>query len=541
MEQTPRRLVGGDIDGFIRPRPKLPKDLVDSNFIRPKTSLHEPVRPEKPVSQITSQPKTFSSFGQPNELNSFQPLITKRLSRKHKAKKSRLKRWQNWSLRKKVFMTVLAFLLVGFSLGAYYGASVVASLDKAFHGNVFSDVHALFSSTVLKGEAQGRVNILVAGDSVDDPGHLGAQLSDSIMVLSINTRNHTAFLLSIPRDLWVYIPQFNSYQKINAANDISINTLQQIVQTDLGIPIDYSVLVDYGAFRDAVDAVGGITIDIQSPDPRGLYDAYTHLKLPNGEVTLTGQEALNLARARGDGSAGDVSYGFPGTDFTRTMYQRKMVIAIVKKADTIGVLANPIKISSLVNAVGTNVKTDLTLQDVLRLAQIGRSLNLNSIGSYTYSSTSTGTPKSQALLTDYTDPSSGEESLIPSAGIGQYGQLQNYYQQLTSSDPIVKEDASIVILNGTNVNGLAKKAEGILQANKLTNITIANANSNYAQTMIVNQSNGQAPATRTLLQNLFPGTITTSTSSSKEAEEANNYTAQFVVILGQNSANIKQP
>jgi LCP family protein required for cell wall assembly len=541
MEQTSRRLVGGDIDGFIRPRPKLPKDLVDSNFIRPKTSLHEPVRLEKPVSQITLQPKTFSSTDQPNQVNSFQPLITKRLSRKHKAKKSRLKRWQNWSLRKKVFMTVLAFLLVGFSLGAYYGASVVASLDKAFHGNVFSDVHALFSSTVLKGEAQGRVNILVAGDSVDDPGHLGAQLSDSIMVLSINTRNHTAFLLSIPRDLWVYIPQFNSYQKINAANDISINTLQQIVQTDLGIPIDYSVLVDYGAFRDAVDAVGGITIDIQSPDPRGLYDAYTHLKLPNGEVTLTGQEALNLARARGDGSAGDVSYGFLGTDFTRTMYQRKMVIAIVKKADTIGVLANPIKISSLVNAVGTNVKTDLTLQDVLRLAQIGRSLNLNSIGSYTYSSTSTGTPKSQALLTDYTDPSSGEESLIPSAGIGQYGQLQNYYQQLTSSNPIVKEDASIVILNGTNVNGLAKKAEGILQANKLTNITIANANNNYAQTMIVDQSNGQAPATRALLQNLFPGTITTSTSSSKEAGEANNYTAQFVVILGQNSANIKQP
>ena len=125
---------------------------------------------------------------------------------------------------------------------------------------------------------EGRVNILLAGDSVDDPNHGGAQLTDSILLLSINTKNHSAFLSALGRDLWVYVPGLDSYQKINAANDVSnfnqagypaggMGQLEEIVQTDLGIPVDYYGLMDYGAFKDSVDAVGGVTINIQSPDP----------------------------------------------------------------------------------------------------------------------------------------------------------------------------------------------------------------------------------------------------------------------------------
>ncbi|HET8991739.1 MAG TPA: LCP family protein, partial [Candidatus Saccharimonadales bacterium] len=458
-----------------------------------------------------------------------------------RGEKKRPKARRKWSVKKKIIMTVLAFLLIGFSIGAWYGTKIIGSLDKAFHGNIFSDVHALFSSTTLNGEAQGRVNILLAGNSADDPGHNGAQLTDSIMVLSINTRNHTAFMLSIPRDLWVYVPGFNSYQKINAAGEVSMNQLQQVVETDLGVPIDYNALIDYGAFRDAVNAVGGITINIQSPDPRGLYDAFTHLKLPNGENTLNGQQALDLARARGDGTAGDISYGFPGTDFTRTMYQRTMAIAVAKKALTAGVLTNPIKISNLVSAIGNNVKTNMNLQDVLRLAQIVKSLNLNNIGSYTYPSTTTGTPKAQAIITSYIDPSSGQDALAPTAGVGEYGQLQNYYQQLTSNNPVVKEDASVVVLNATNVQGLAKKDEGILQANKIDNVTVGDAYNEYPTSMIIDLSNGQQPATKALLESLFPGNVVNSEYGSTEAKEATNYNADFVVVLGQNSVNVKQP
>jgi LCP family protein required for cell wall assembly len=529
------------MEGFIvpqhSPKPVKPRQEVRQKPMAPPvkqlSSRPEPkpkTLPNKPAREDTKEAAIFNPY--------YSPYST---SQNTKSEKKRPKLKRKWSRKKKIIMTLVAFLLIGFSGGAWYGAKIVGSLDKAFHGNVFSDVHALFSNTTLKGEAQGRVNILVAGDSADDAGHNGAQLTDSIMVLSINTRNHTGFMLSIPRDLWVYIPGLGSYQKINAANDISMNELQQIVETDLGIPIDYNALIDYGAFKDAVNAVGGITVDIQSPDPRGLYDAYTNLKLPNGEDTLNGQEALNLARARGDDSAGDVSYGFPDTDFTRTQHQRQMLTAIAKKAMTVGVLTDPIKVTNLVQALGNNVKTDMNLQDVLRLAQITKGLNFNNLGSYTYSSTLTGATGSTALLESYVDPASGEDSLAPTAGVGQYGQLQEYYQQLTSNNPVVKEDASVVVLNGSSVDGLAKKDESILSANKIDNVSIGDAYNEYPGSMLIDESKGQDPATKALLQRLFPGTTVTSATGTAEAGEAANYNADFVVVLGQSSTSVKQP
>lgn len=351
-------------------------------------------------------------------------------------------------------------------------------------------------------------------------------------------------MLSVPRDLWVYIPGLRSYQKINAGNDVTsfsqsgypsggMGQLQEIVQTDLGIPIDYYALIDYTAFRDAVNAVGGVTINIKSSDPRGIYDSFTHLKLANGEDTLTGQEALDLARARGDTPAGDITYGIPSSDFTRTMYQREMLVALAAKAKTLGVITNPLKITSLFDAIGNNVKTNLNLQDVLRLVQVTKGLSTSSVGSYEYSASLTGAV--QPLLTDYTDPASGQEALIPTAGIGNYGQLQEYYLQLTSNNPVVKEGANVVILNGSDVNGLAGKERSVLQTKGIDSVTIADANNEYTGTMIVNESNGNDPATTQLLEKLFPGTVVTSDTGSIEAGEARNYpNANFVVVLGKN-------
>jgi LCP family protein required for cell wall assembly len=309
--------------------------------------------------------------------------------------------------------------------------------------------------------------------------------------------------------------------------------LQQIVQNDLGIPIDYYALINYAAFQDAVNAVDGITIDIQSPDPRGIYDSYTHLKLPNGEVTLNGQEALNLARARGDVPAGDITYGIPNSDYTRTMYQREMLVALAAKGKTLGVITNPVKISSLFSAIGNNVQTNLNLQDVLRLVQLTKGITPSTLGSYEYSASLTGA--TNPLLVGYLDPASGQDALIPSAGIGNYGGLQQYYLQLTSNNPVVKEGASVVILNGSGVNGLAGKEQGVLKTKGVDEVSVADASSLYTGTMIVDQSSGKDPSTKQLLSQLFPGTVVTSTAGSTEAYEAANYpNADFVIILGQN-------
>jgi LCP family protein required for cell wall assembly len=325
----------------------------------------------------------------------------------------------------------LILAIIGF--GSWFGSSVIGSLDKAFHGNVFSDVHALVSGTTLK-ESNGRINILLAGDSVDDPHHQGALLADSIMVISYDPTTKNGFILSIPRDLWVDIPGWN-HEKINAANDVTtfskpgypsggIGQLQEIVQTDLGIPIDYEATIDYSALRDAVNTVGGITVNIQSSDPYGIYDSYTHLKLPNGEDTLNGQQALDLARSRGDGPG---SYGIPNADFSRTQFQREMLIALAKKSLSVGVLTNPIKIASLFNSLGNNITTNLSLGDVTSMLHLISGLKLSNIQSAAYSYGGTN-----PMLIGYLAPN-GEDALIPALGVDNFTALKAYYQQLVSS------------------------------------------------------------------------------------------------------------
>jgi LCP family protein required for cell wall assembly len=507
----------GSVDGFIRPRKPAQS---------PRTAA---------VRQVAHAPIAKQAIPP--------PIIPKTTKELHKREiKSR------WSRKRKVTLSILAILFIGFGVGTWYGSRLIGNLDKVFHGNVISDAKAIFSNTKLNGENTGRVNILLAGDSADDPNHAGADLTDSIMILSINTKNHTGFMLSVPRDLWVEVPGMSD-QKINAANDMTnfsqpgypsggMGQLQEIVQTDLGIPIDYYALIDYSAFKDAVDAVNGITVDIQSPDPRGLYDAYTNLKLPNGEVTLDGQQALDLARARGDDADGDVSYGFPQSDYNRTQHQRQMLVALGQKAGTVGVLANPIKVTRLFDAFGDNVQTNLNLQDALRFVQITKAMNVSKLQSLTYTDSGTN-----PLLTPYTDPSSGAEALAPSAGVDDFSQLQQYYQQLTSSNPVVREAPTVVVLNGSKVIGLAHKEETALQADGFNVVAVADANGEYPGTMIVDNSSGQKPNSKGVLQHLYPGTTVTSDTGSTEAQEAKGYTADFVVILGDNwdGTNMQQP
>jgi LCP family protein required for cell wall assembly len=523
---------------------------------KPKIQLQRPVpamvKPIRPSPAKQSLPNNTSDKRQPLPSEptfkySYSPYTDKKPPSPISLRPKKIK--HKWSTKRKVVSIILIILLTCIGLGGWYGSRLVGNLDKVFHGNIFSDTAALFSSSTVRGESQGRVNILLAGDSADQIGHGGASLTDSVLVLSINTDNHTAFLLSIPRDLWVYVSGLNSWQKINAANNVTgfnqagypsggMGQLQEIVQTDLGIPIDYYGLMDYGAFEQAVNAVGGVSINIQSPDPRGLYDPNVDLRLPNGWINLNGQEALNLARARGDGPG---SYGFPASDFDRTEHQRQLFIAVASKAETLGVITNPVKVNNLFNAFGNNLQTDLSLQNVLTLIKLTKGVNTSNIKSYSYCSTITVGQNgcTKPLLTGYTDPSSGQEALIPAAGIGNYGQMEQYYQLLTSNNPIAKEQPSVVILNGSDVVGLSKQQETVLEAKGYSVASIADATNEYPDTMIINNSNGNKPNSLKELQQLYPGTTVTSDTGTPEAEEARGYNADFVVVLGENWGTAK--
>jgi LCP family protein required for cell wall assembly len=315
---------------------------------------------------------------------------------------------------------VLAVLVVS----AWIGWRFYAATAAATGNNNPLQLLSAFSPADLK-QTNGRVNILVAGYSADDPGHSGAQLTDSIMILSINPTTKDSYVLSVPRDLWVNIPDFG-YSKINAAYadgesqnfnqtgyfNGGMGLLQEVIQDNLGVNLNYYSLINYTAVKDAVNAVGGVSVTINSSDPRGLYDPYTNLKLPNGSVTLNGQQALDLMRSRGDGAG---SYGFDNGDFDRIKDQQVVLLALKSKMSSL--YSNPLKIVSVVSSVGSNVKTDLQLNEMETLYSLIKDVNASNIKTYSLQKIN-----GQQLLTSYTSYS-GQSALIPFND--DFSQIQN--------------------------------------------------------------------------------------------------------------------
>lgn len=427
---------------------------------------------------------------------------------------------------------ILAILILILAIGGWLGFKFVYNASKTFHGGLFS----VLSSAKLKGEDVGRVNILVAGNSADDVGHNGGKLTDSIMVVSLDTKNKSAYLMSVPRDLYVDIPG-NGHAKINEAyvdgeNDKfsedgyfpgGMGLLQQTIEQNFDINLNYYALVNYTALRDLVNAVGGVDYTVKSVDKRGLYDPsidYTTngplVKLTNGVHTLTGQQALNLARARGDAYG---SYGFPAADFDRTNNQRQELLALKSKATTTGVLTNPAKISNIFDAIGSNVKTDLSLGEVRRAYEIGKDVsNVQSIG--------LNNVRGKNLLTSYATPL-GQSALIPAAGLDDFSDIQAAIKQLTSTNPITREGATVVVLNATDVSGVAAKASATLKAKGIAVGATGDAAVAQVTSTIVDLSDGKMTATSALLQTLYGKSVVKTSAYSSIY-----YDADFIVLVG---------
>jgi LCP family protein required for cell wall assembly len=424
----------------------------------------------------------------------------------------------------KVFGIILLISILAFGARFYKD---IARLTGNY--NPFS-ILSVFKPAHLAND-NGRVNILVAGNSADDSGHDGAQLTDSIMVLSLNTKNDTALMLSIPRDTYVSIPGYG-HAKINEAYpDGGMDLLKTVVQDTTGLPIHYTALVNYTAFKDLVNAVGGITINIDSSDPRGIYDPsldYTSrhccalAKYPNGQVTLNGKQALNLARARGDAYG---SYGFPDADYTRTEHQRQMLVAIKDKASSTSVVANPLKVGSLVDALGSSVRTDLQLNEMQALYYYSKKVDDTKIDSYNIRDL-----KGSSELMLVGDTINGQSVQVPAAGLGDFSDIQAQIKHIFSASPVEKENAAIVILNATDSAGLAYEQAVKLDEKGAAILGHYDASTNKPNSTIINNSAGKKPNTLAYLQKTYSATV------AKDPTLTAKYPlADFILILGANA------
>lgn len=338
------------------------------------------------------------------------------------------KRWLTW--KKGILLSILLLLTPFLIIGIWDLKNFSNATSKLFGtGNAFG----ILAQTPPE-QTEGRTNILLVGYSADDPNHGGAALTDSIMVLSLNKDKKTGYMLSIPRDLYVDIPG-QGYAKINEAyqdgerssfNEAGlppggIGLLEKTVSQVTGLEVHNYALINYTAVREIVDALGGITVNIQSPDPRGIYDPNFQpheggpLKLSNGSQKIDGQTALRLTRARG---ATYGSYGFPQSDFNRTQNQQLVLNAIKSELNWTLVL-DPRTNGKIFSAAGNNIQTDVKLAEVIPLYRMFTSVPGDQLKSVTLNNVN-----DVNLLRSYRTRS-GQSALIPAAGIDNYEDIQS--------------------------------------------------------------------------------------------------------------------
>ena len=325
---------------------------------------------------------------------------------------------------------MLIILLLVLAAIGYVGFRLYTSSDKLFSGNPLS---AIFSNQKLKQDELGRSNVLIFGTSEDDPGHSGALLADSIMVLSVHQETKEAATISIPRDLWVEysMPCSSGQGKINATyacalsinnNDETLASMDFAKQVGkvVGLDIQYFAKVNYSFVRQTVDALGGVEVTIDSRDPRGIYDTNTGIKLPNGANYINGEQALNLSRARG--AAG--GYGLEQSNFDREKNQQAVLRAIQEKALSSGALTNPLTALNLIDSLSANILTNVESAELRTIIDVAAGVQPDAIVSLPLNS------KENPLVS--TGSYSGQSIVRPVKGLFDYSDIQNYVKQSLS-------------------------------------------------------------------------------------------------------------
>ncbi|RWZ78562.1 MAG: LytR family transcriptional regulator [Candidatus Microsaccharimonas sossegonensis] len=453
--------------------------------------------------------------------------------------KNKTKRIIKWVL---IGLGILVVAIIG-----YLAFKAINASDSIFKGNVLD----LVKSDPLKQDANGRSNFLIVGTSEDDPGHQGANLTDTIMVLSINQKTKDAYTFSVPRDLEVqygqacpsgYSGKINVYFScVNTGTDAAseqdrLAKTQAFVGNIIGMDIQYGVHVNYTVVRDVIKAIGGsITVNIegdngQGPQPNlGIMDSNFDWKCgatiairkkncpPNGRFieygpgnqVLDAERALYLAQARGDVAP---TYGLAQSNFDRERNQQKIVLAIREKALSTGVLTNISAVTQLINALGNNLRTNIQTKEIRTLMGLAKDIPSDKITSIDLFKAG------EAVFT-----ASGQ----PVQGQYEYSAIQAYINKIITQEPFVKEKPRVIVLNGGAAAGVAQTEADKLTAKGFTVDSVDNAPDGTYPAVTVYQVANNKPLTAAKLKELYGVTLLTTKPPVSVVG-----TTDFVVIIG---------
>jgi LCP family protein required for cell wall assembly len=329
---------------------------------------------------------------------------------------------------------------------------------------------------------QERVNLLLLGIDQREI-EKGPWRTDTIMLVSIDPATNSAAMLSIPRDLWVTIPGYGE-NRINMAHYLGdarnypgggVALAQKTVWYALGVPVHYYVRINFDAFERMVDAIGGITVNVERAIHDEEYPTNDYgimvVDIPAGIQTMDGKTALQYARSRhGTG------------DFDRMARQQAVIMAARDKTLSLDI---PISsIPKMLEIVGESVKTNMTVREMYALAEMVKKLQPEAIkrgvidGSMT---TTVITPEKWMVeVPDWDKVRALMDTLLPAAGASAVPTASLILTQLAN------EGARIALENGTLTEGLAQSMAEKLRAQGYNVVRIENARRfDHAQTILV--------------------------------------------------------
>jgi len=368
-----------------------------------------------------------------------------------------------------VFVGILGIaFLASIALAFKFYSTSQKVIDTKQPASFMQSVKDIVSSDrkALRGEQFGRINILLVG--LAGKNYPGANLTDSIIVASINPKTYQTALLSIPRDLYVPIPDTNSSTKINAlyarsqdkdkSGKSGIDDLKKVITDITGQPIDYYIALDFDGFKQIINELGGIKVQV----PKDLHDerypgpnySYETFDIKQGLYTLDGDIALKFARTRHDEDG----------DFGRAFRQQLILESARSKAFSLETILNIPELSHLLDTLGEHLRTDIPLDELNSFVDLVKKIDTHTT---TNKVLDAGKPDSVMAVSHVTLGGVRAFILIPRTG--NYDEIQDISKNifdlelLSRKKAAVKlENASVSIVNESGVKNFDAKLKNLL-------------------------------------------------------------------------------
>lgn len=444
--------------------------------------------------------------------------------------------------RKRFTVYASAFIIIGL----IFAGRVLMSSQSAgewFGGNLFNRLAHFSPDKQLKGEEDDRINILLLG--MGGEGHDGAYLTDTIMLASFKPSTKQVALISFPRDLvspvsnWQKINSINAYAEQKEAGSGGPTTMAAFSEL-LQIPIHYYVRVDFNGFIDIVDQLGGIEVSVENTlddysypilgeeDNPNYYSRFEHLHIEAGRQTMSGSLALKYARSRH-------AAGSEGSDFARARRQQLVLEAIKDKLLSAKTLLNPVMITKLTEQFSKNISTDVSPWEALRLWDIAKDIDRSQIINQVLSDA-----PDNLLVSGRGE--NGAYILTPRSG--NFSAIRKMSQDIFLANPpadaeqpaLTAPGTSVVVLNGTWINGLAGKASATLEGAKFEVLEVGNASQrDFSKSTVYDLSGGTKKDSLQTLQSITGATAAYDSPSWLTDYRSASQTPDFILIVGTDS------